>query len=37
MLTTLILVFVLAYTAIALEHPLRVNKTASALIGASLL
>jgi Na+/H+ antiporter NhaD/arsenite permease-like protein len=37
MLTTLILVFVLAYTAIALEHPLRVNKTASALIGAGLL
>ena len=26
MLTTLILVFVVAYTAIALEHPLKVNK-----------
>jgi Na+/H+ antiporter NhaD/arsenite permease-like protein len=28
------LVFVLAYAAIALEHPLRINKSASALIGA---
>jgi Na+/H+ antiporter NhaD/arsenite permease-like protein len=35
--TVLILVFVLAYTAIALEHPIRVNKSASALIGAGLL
>jgi Na+/H+ antiporter NhaD/arsenite permease-like protein len=33
----LILVFVLAYTAIALEHPIKVNKSASALIGAGLL
>jgi Na+/H+ antiporter NhaD/arsenite permease-like protein len=31
------LVFVLAYAAIALEHPLRINKSASALIGAGLL
>jgi Na+/H+ antiporter NhaD/arsenite permease-like protein len=37
MLTTLIIVFVLAYAAIALEHPLGVNKSASALIGAGLL
>ncbi|MBK7357093.1 sodium:proton antiporter NhaD [Propionivibrio sp.] len=37
MLTTLILVFVVAYTAIALEHPLKVNKSASALLGAGLL
>ncbi|MDP3651187.1 MAG: sodium:proton antiporter NhaD [Rhodoferax sp.] len=37
MLTALILVFILAYTAIALEHPLKVNKSASALIGAGLL
>lgn len=37
MLPALIIVFVLAYTAIALEHPLKVNKTASALIGAGLL
>ncbi len=37
MLTALIIVFVLAYSAIALEHPLKVNKSASALIGAGLL
>jgi len=30
-------IFVLAYAAIALEHPLRVNKSASALLGAGLL
>ena len=37
MITALVAVFVLAYAAIALEHPLRVNKSASALIGAGLL
>lgn len=37
MLTTLVIVFVLAYAAIALEHPIKVNKSASALIGAGLL
>jgi len=37
MLTAIILVFVLAYLAIALEHPLKINKSASALIGAGLL
>jgi len=37
MLTAMILIFVLAYAAIALEHPLHVNKSASALIGAGLL
>ncbi len=37
MLTALIVIFVLAYSAIALEHPLKVNKSASALIGAGLL
>ncbi|HIJ96877.1 MAG TPA: sodium:proton antiporter NhaD [Desulfuromonadales bacterium] len=37
MLTILIVVFVLAYAAIALEHPIRIHKTASALIGAGLL
>ena len=31
------LLFVLAYVAIALEHPLKVNKSASALVGAGLL
>jgi Na+/H+ antiporter NhaD/arsenite permease-like protein len=37
MLTALVVIFVVAYAAIALEHPLKVNKTASALIGAGLL
>jgi Na+/H+ antiporter NhaD/arsenite permease-like protein len=37
MLTALIVVFVIAYAAIALEHPLKINKSASALIGAGLL
>lgn len=37
MLSLLVLVFVVAYTAIALEHPLKIHKTASALIGAGSL
>ena len=37
MTTLLITVFVLAYAAIALEHPLKINKSASALLGAGLL
>ncbi len=37
MLTTLIVIFLIVYAAIALEHPFRVNKSASALIGAGLL
>lgn len=37
MVTTLVILFVLAYLAIALEHPLGVNKSASALLGAGLL
>ena len=37
MLVWLSLIFTLAYVAIALEHPLKVNKSASALIGAGLL
>jgi len=37
MLTAIVVVFVIAYAAIALEHPLKVNKSASALIGAGLL
>jgi len=37
MLIALVIIFVIAYTAIALEHPLKVNKSASALIGAGLL
>ncbi len=35
--TLLIIVFVIAYAAIALEHPLKVNKSAPALVGAGLL
>ena len=35
--TLMILIFVLAYVCIALEHPLKVNKSASALLGAGLL
>ncbi len=37
MLTVLIIIFILAYAAIALEHPLKINKSASALVGAGLL
>jgi len=37
MLTALVIIFIIAYAAIALEHPIRIHKTASALIGAGLL
>ena len=37
MLTALIVVFVITYAAIAFEHPLAINKSASALVGAGLL
>lgn len=37
MLTALVVVFILAYAAIALEHPLKINKSASALVGAGVL
>lgn len=37
MLTAIIFVFVLTYLAIALEHPIKINKSASALIGAGCL
>lgn len=37
MVTALVLIFVFAYAAIALEHPLNINKSASALVGAGLL
>ncbi|MFO1265225.1 MAG: sodium:proton antiporter NhaD [Rhodoferax sp.] len=37
MLTLLIAIFVLVYAAIALEHPLKINKSATALLGAGLL
>jgi Na+/H+ antiporter NhaD/arsenite permease-like protein len=35
--TLLIIVFVIAYASIALEHPFKVNKSAPALVGAGLL
>ncbi|MBF0167016.1 MAG: sodium:proton antiporter NhaD [Alphaproteobacteria bacterium] len=37
MLTALVVIFVIAYAAIALEHPIKINKSASALLGAGLL
>ncbi|MCF8155608.1 MAG: sodium:proton antiporter NhaD [Rhodoferax sp.] len=37
MLAALIAIFVITYAAIALEHPLKVNKSGSALVGAGLL
>jgi Na+/H+ antiporter NhaD/arsenite permease-like protein len=37
MLTALVVIFVIAYAAIALEHPIKINKSASALVGAGLL
>jgi Na+/H+ antiporter NhaD/arsenite permease-like protein len=37
MLTALVLIFVVVYAAIAFEHPLKINKSASALVGAGLL
>jgi Na+/H+ antiporter NhaD/arsenite permease-like protein len=37
MLTTLAVIFVISYAAIALEHPLKINKASSALLGAGLL
>jgi Na+/H+ antiporter NhaD/arsenite permease-like protein len=37
MLTAITVIFVVTYLAIALEHPLGINKSASALIGAGLL
>ena len=37
MLVMLVLIFVIAYAAIALEHPISINKSASALLGAGLL
>jgi Na+/H+ antiporter NhaD/arsenite permease-like protein len=37
MLTAIVVIFILAYAAIALEHPLKVNKSATALIATGLL
>ncbi|GFO58006.1 sodium:proton antiporter [Geomonas silvestris] len=35
--TLLVVIFIVAYAAIALEHPIKVNKSSSALLGAGLL
>jgi Na+/H+ antiporter NhaD/arsenite permease-like protein len=37
LLGAIVIIFVIAYAAIALEHPIKINKSASALIGAGLL
>jgi len=37
MMSTIAVVFVLAYASIALEHPLKINKSAIALIAAGLM
>ena len=37
MVSALIIIFVIAYAAIALEHPIKINKSASALLGAGIL
>ena len=37
MLGAIVVIFIVAYAAIALEHPIKINKGASALLGAGLL
>src|SRR5690242_14338791 len=37
LISTVVIVFIVAYAAIALEHPLKINKSASALVGAGVL
>jgi Na+/H+ antiporter NhaD/arsenite permease-like protein len=37
LLIAIVTIFVIAYAAIALEHPIKINKSASALVGAGLL
>ena len=37
MLGAIVVIFIIAYAAIALEHPIKINKGASALVGAGLL
>ena len=37
MISTVVVIFIVAYAAIALEHPLKINKSASALVGAGVL
>ncbi|MDK9722989.1 MAG: sodium:proton antiporter NhaD [Rhodospirillales bacterium] len=37
MLVALVVIFIIAYAAIALEHPIKISKSASALVGSGLL
>src|SRR5712671_2943669 len=37
LLVAIVMIFVISYAAIALEHPIKINKSASALLGAGLL
>jgi len=37
LLSAIVVIFIVAYAAIALEHPIKINKGASALLGAGLL
>ena len=37
MLSAIVVIFIIAYAAIALEHPIKINKGASALLGAGVL
>jgi Na+/H+ antiporter NhaD/arsenite permease-like protein len=37
LLSAIVIIFIVAYAAIALEHPIKINKGASALLGAGLL
>jgi Na+/H+ antiporter NhaD/arsenite permease-like protein len=37
MTTIIVVIFIIAYAAIALEHPIKINKSSSALLGAGLL
>src|SRR6478672_8138256 len=37
LLIAIVTIFVIAYAAVALEHPIKINKSASALVGAGLL
>jgi len=37
LLVAIVVIFIVAYAAIALEHPININKSASALVGAGLL
>ena len=36
LISAIVVIFIVAYAAIALEHPLKINKSASALVGAGV-